>query len=566
MALTGEVQLSAHDIQPIQQELGQVQQQLAQVSESLRVVKQGVELSSQGMAGLQGAEQVLQQCRGILGAKLDALYQFERKMGGISQRLSYEVLDIRMQKFGDAVPGFRRLVHDTAQTLHKKVRLKVSGADCDIDRDIMEKIQAPLQHILRNAVDHGVEPADIRRMCGKPEEAEIHIQVRHQGGRLLIQVCDDGGGIHWENLRQSIVDKGLSTHEMVAEMDEQELLDFLLLPQFSLKQDLSEISGRGVGLDLVANAIRVLRGQLMVHSEEGSGSRFEMHLPLSLSIARCLLLQVSEETYAIHLSRISAVCTMPQDALYAVEGCPCVRWRDESVPVLSAAQVLGHEVVGQGAMMALVFLPWHQKHYALWVDAFLGEDDIIEKAMDERFGDINNISGGAVDAQGHALLVLDVDDVLLSMQQLVEQGHWKPKHRGQKTANAVKSILVVEDSMTVREAERRMLEHHGYQVHTAVDGMDGWHALRMQDVDLVISDIDMPRMNGIGLLKLIRAEEAYRTLPVMIVSYKDREEDRMAGLQAGANYYLTKSSFHDDTMLQGVRDLIGEANDARNDT
>jgi len=483
-------------------------------------------------------------------------------MSGMSQRLSYEILDSRMQKFGDAVTGFRRLVHDTASALGKKVRLRVTGEDCDIDRDILEKIQAPLQHILRNAVDHGIEPAAERIMHGKPEEAEVHLHAYHQGGRLLICVTDDGGGIHWDALRQSIVEKGLSTHEMVAEMNEQELLDFLLLPQFSLKQGVSEISGRGVGLDLVAHTIRLLRGQFIIHSEEGQGSCFEMHLPLSLSIGRCLLVGVAGASYAMHLSRICEVCVVSSDEVYAVEACPCVHWRDESVPVLSAGQVLG-DASGDALcapLLSLVIVPWHQKHYALLVDALLGEGDIIEKPLDQRFGSIKNISGGAVDAQGNPLLVLDVDDVLLSMQQLIEAGHWEQQGHTPERVEGQKSILVVEDSITVREAERRMLENHGYRVYTAVDGMDGWHALRMHDVDLVISDIDMPRMNGLELLRLIRSEAAYRDVPVMIVSYKDREEDRMAGLQAGANYYLTKSSFHDDTMLQGVRDLIGMAN------
>jgi len=343
-------------------------------------------------------------------------------------------------------------------------------------------------------------------------------------------------------------------------METQELLDFLLLPHFSMKEKVSNISGRGVGLDLVANTIRLLRGSLTIHTEEGKGSVFDIHLPLSLSIVRCLLVTIHDELYGIHLTRITAVEHVNKDDIHYAESRPYMHWRDQHVGLISASQVLGWSQKPMvGALHVLIFSLNHQ-YYGLIVDDVVGENPMMEKKLDERLGKIKDISTGAVDAQGAPLLILDVDDVLLSMQSLIESGELDGLEQAESEANhRRKSILVVEDSITVREAERRMLENKGYQVRTAVDGMDGWNALRAGGIDLVISDIDMPRMNGIELLRLIRSDYRVPDIPVMIVSYKDRKEDRLAGMQAGANYYLTKSSFHDNTMLQGVYDLIGEA-------
>jgi len=560
VGLSGEVQLMVQDIAPVQENFIDLQRDMAAISLQLQGLRNQCQQLPQLKRSVLALEQRFKQCRQHFGENLDVLYAVERKTSSISQRLSFEVLDSRMQKFGDASASLRRLVWDTARGLGKSVRLDIVGEDCDVDRDIMEKIQAPIQHILRNAVDHGVEMPEQRRQTGKHEEAVIRMQACHLGGMLHIRIEDDGQGIDLNQLRQSILDKGLSKPEMVEKMRTQELLDFLLLPQFSMKKEVSHISGRGVGLDLVANTIRSLRGQLKIRTKFGKGSDFDIHLPLSLSIVRCLLVAIHGETYGIHLTRISSVEALHSEDIHYAESRPYMHWRQIHVGLISASQVLGWPQKPMQDVSQVIVFAWKNKYYGLMVDAIVGESAIIEKKLDARLGKIKNISTGAVDTHGQPLLVLDMDDVLLSIQTLIETGQLEGLRPAELSKHEMKkSILIVEDSITVREAERRMLENRGYQVRTAVDGMDGWNALRAESVDLVISDIDMPRMNGLELLRLIRSEYAVPDIPVMIVSYKDRQEDRLAGMQAGANYYLTKSSFHDNTMLQGVLDLIGEA-------
>jgi len=561
LALSGEIQLSSQEIVPIQQRFLDLQQDLATIHLQLQDLRNQCQHEPHLARKMEAMNHHFQRYRKYFTEELDHLHDFERKTSSISQRLSYEVMDSRMQKFGDASASLQRLVRDTARTLGKSIRLQIQGEACDIDRDIMEKIQAPLQHILRNAVDHGVEMPDQRLLAGKTEEATILIHVHHQAGMLHICIQDDGQGIHLNHLRQSIVDKGLSNADMVEKMGAQELLDFLLLPQFSMKKEVSNISGRGVGLDLVANTIRLLRGQLNIQTEAGQGTSFNIHLPLSLSVVRCLLITIHDELYGIHLTRISAVVQLCHDDIQYAETRPYIHWRDEQVGLISASQVLGWAQKNMQGILDVIVFKWNKKHYGLIVDGVVNESTMIEKKLDERLGKIKNIATGAVDAKGSALFILDMDDVLLSMQTLIESGKLEGLHQVEIHDSGVtrKKILVVEDSITVREAERRMLENQGYDVQTAVDGMDGWNALQAGQVDLVITDIDMPRMNGIELLTLIRSDYSDPDIPVMIVSYKDREEDRLAGMQAGANYYLTKSSFHDNTMLQGVEDLIGAA-------
>jgi len=559
MELAGEVQLSAEQMQPIYQHLANTHKRMLKLKETFQQLRSRTS-TQQLDQGLNETEQELDHCNHLLNHTLEELSQHERQSSSVAQRLSYEVLDSRMQKFDDAIPAFKRSVRDISQTLGKLVRLEVSGLQTDIDRDVMERMQAPMQHILRNALDHGIETPAERLQKGKPEEGVIHIEARHFGGMLLIRIQDDGRGIDPEGLRQKIVQRGLSTESLVAQMNHLELMDFLLLPQFSMKDEVSELSGRGVGLDLVANCIKELRGQIHIHSEVEKGCQFDISLPLTLSTVRSLLIEINHEMYAIPLTRIDFIQSISAEDITHAEGRQYIHLRERHIGLVTASQLFEIPNQKQNGDVHIVVFEHQQKHYGLVVDKLLNENNLIEKPLDPTLGKLRNISSGAIDSKGHAILIIDVDDLLLSMQNLIQGGHLRQIESGeQELLSERKHILVVEDSITVREAERRMLENQGYQVTMAVDGMDGWNALRSGQFDLVMTDIDMPRMNGIELLRMIRAEYRQSDIPVMIVSYKDRQEDRMAGLDAGADYYLTKSSFHDNTMLEGVQDLIGQA-------
>ena len=504
------------------------------------------------------------ECRQFLTDRVAELEMFDRRSANLSHRLYLEVLQCRMRPFSEGTRRFPRMVRDLSRALGKQVRLEIAGDNTQVDRDILEKLEAPLAHLLRNAVDHGCETPEARRNAGKPEEGIIRLEARHSAGMLTILVADDGAGIHPELLRETIIRKKLTTPAIAEKLSEHELLDFLLLPGFSMRDTGTEISGRGVGLDVVQNMVKNVRGNIRITTQPGKGMRFQLHLPLTLSVMRTLLVEVGGEPYAIPLSQISRTMKLPRERIESLEGRHYFAFGNQHLGLLTAHQLLDSgEPQLAGDELCVVVLGDRTTRYGLVVDSFLGERELVVQALDSRLGKIRDISAGSLMEDGSPVLIVDVEDMVRSVEKLITAGHLEQVQSGTIgfTGPRTKRILAVDDSLTVREMERKLLAGHGYLTDVAVDGMDGWNAVRAGRYDLVITDVDMPRMDGIELATLIKQDARLKSVPVMIVSYKDREEDRMRGLEAGADYYLTKGSFHDETLLAAVRDLIGEANE-----
>jgi two-component system sensor histidine kinase and response regulator WspE len=497
-----------------------------------------------------------------LGERLAELENYDRRTTHLSQQLYDEALECRMRPFVDATGGFARMVRDVARSLDKQVRFVIAGVATEVDRDILDMLEAPLGHLLRNAVDHGIEAPSLRRALGKPPEGTITLEARHSAGSLFISVSDDGGGVDLPALRRAIVQKRLSNEATAARLSDPELLEFLFLPGFSMRDTVTDVSGRGVGLDAVHDVVRQVRGSLRVTQEALAGTRFVMQLPLTLSVIRSLIVEVDSEPYGLPLAHVVRTLVLPRASIDLLEGHQHFEFEGRRLGIVTAHQILRSGtfntvsdtlnvvVIGQGAAS-----------YGVVVDRFLGERMLVVQPLDKRLGKVPSIAAGALMENGDPLLIADLDDWLRAVEKLVVDGELGRVSEG--TARVVaaqkKRVLVVDDSLTVRELERKLLAGRGYDVTIAVDGMDGWNAVRGERFDLVITDIDMPRLDGIELVALIRRDPHLRDTPVMIVSYKDRAEDRQRGLDAGADYYLAKGSFHDQTLLDAVRDLIGEA-------
>ena len=539
-----------------------------------RDAAQALDLLQQQMTGGDEAAHValaevrtlMVQSQHMVGDQLAELEMFDRHSVNLSQRLYEEALACRMRPFADGTGvgsgSYARMVRDVGHALGKSVRLEIVGNATQIDRDILEKLDAPIGHLLRNAVDHGIESPQQRVQAGKPEQGKITLEARHSAGMLQVNVIDDGAGIDVDRLKRTIVSRKLSTEEIVARLSESELLDFLLLPGFSLRDTVTEISGRGVGLDVVADMLKQVRGTVRISSTAGQGTRFQLQLPLTLSVIRSLLVSIDNEPYAFPLAYVNRTLELQRDQLDVLEGYQHFYFEGRQIGLVSAHQILQKaELRARGDSVMVVVIGDNDNTYGLAVDRFLGERMLVVQALDPRLGKIPNVQAGALMEDGAPVLILDVADMLRSVEKLSISGQLENvQHSASEDAGvARKKVLVVDDSLTVRELERKLLANRGYQVTVAVDGMDGWNAVRTEQFDLVITDIDMPRMDGIELVTLIRQAVHLRTLPVMIVSYKDREEDRQRGLDAGADHYFTKSSFHDETLLQAVVDLIGAA-------
>ncbi|MCP3728229.1 hybrid sensor histidine kinase/response regulator [Paraburkholderia sp. CNPSo 3272] len=497
-----------------------------------------------------------------LSERFDDVDRIDRRGTQLAQRLYDEALQCRMRPFGDAAHTYPRVVRDLARSLGKRVRFAIAGESTQVDRDILEMLDAPLGHLLRNALDHGIEDPETRRRAGKPEEASLTLEARHSAGKLLIAVADDGAGIDLDALRTSIVARSLAQPQAVAAMSDAELFDFLLLPGFSLRETVTDVSGRGVGLDAVQNFAKAVRGTVRIESAAGRGTRFVLQLPLTLSVVRGLIVEVAGEAYAFPLAHVRRALSVPRSTIEMLEGQQHIAFEGRPVGLVTARQLLGAGAEATTTEELNVVLVGSEAGlYGVAVDRFVGERTLAVQPLDARLGKVRNVSAAALLDDGEVVLIVDVEDIVASVARLVRDGQLAGVARGgaHDGARARKRILVVEDSLTVRELERKLLEKRGYDVTVAVDGMDGWITLRNAHFDLVITDVDMPRMDGIELVTMIKGDAMHRNVPVMIVSYKDREDDRRRGLDAGADYYLTKGSFHDEALLDAVNDLIGEA-------
>ena len=348
---------------------------------------------------------------------------------------------------------------------------------------------------------------------------------------------------------------------MAAKLTKAELMEFLFLPGFSTKQAVTQLSGRGVGLDVVMSMVQEVSGTVTLESEFGKGSRFVLKLPVTRSVLRAALVRIGGQLFGVPLARLHRVALITRAEVKPVQGRMQFELDGESVGIVPASKLRGYEppATVRGALSVLVIGGKHDELCGLAVDEVLSEEDLVVRPLDPRLGTVAHIASAAIRADGVPLFVIDTDDLLRTVKQLLSDGSMLgvAARKSAGSRHGPKRILVVDDSITVREVERQLLQRRGYHVEVAVDGKEGYNTLRAGSFDLLVTDVDMPRMTGIELIRALRREPKFEHLPVIIVSYKDREEDRMMGLEAGASAYLTKSSFQDDSLLRMVEDLIG---------
>jgi two-component system sensor histidine kinase and response regulator WspE len=564
LGLTAESLVDSRWIKSFAQSLGRLKRmhhECADLADRVRDVLPVEILDERGQNALNQLQGAVLQCSRFLSERLAELETFDSRSLNLSHRMYDQALACRMRPFADGIQGFPRLVRDLAHSLGKRVRLDVVGESTQVDRDILMRLEAPLGHLLRNAVDHGIELPDERLAAGKPAEGTVRLEARHSAGTLQVIVADDGRGVDVEKTRAAVVARNLINRDAAERLSEAELFQFLFLPGFSMKGSVTDISGRGVGLDVVQDMVRRVRGTVRVTSQLGGGTRFLLQLPVTLSVVRTLLAEVGGEPYAFPLGAILRTLKVPRGTIELLEGRQHFDFDGRRIGLVPAQQLFG---VGDGALagetLAVIVLGDHASAYGVVVDRFLGERELVVQPLDPQLGKVRDIAAGALMEDGSPVLIVDPEDLIRSMERLVSAG--RPNRVGQGSVGHEtrrKRVLVVDDSFTVRELERKLLSSHGYEVEIAVDGMDGWNVLCASHFDLVVTDIDMPRMDGIELVSLVNQDARLKSVPMVVVSYKDSEEDRRRGLEAGAAAYLTKSSFHDETLWQTVVDLIGEA-------
>ena len=561
IGLAGESLVQSRWLQPFSSSLATLRKQHDQIAALLNNLAQslaGRDSTEEIDAVLIEARAQMERCRQTVDQRVAEFEDHSARAEDLNTRLYREVIVSRMRPFSDGAHGFPRLIRDAARRLEKQVVFEMEGRGTEVDRDILEKLEAPLTHLLRNAIDHGIEPPAERIAAGKAETGCIKIEAAHRAGMLTVSISDDGRGIDLIRLRQKIVEKGLTTASVAQSLSEEELLDFLFLPGFSTASTLTEFSGRGVGLDVVQTMVRAVGGSVRITSVLGIGTRFHLKLPLTLSVVRAVLVDIASEPYAFPHNRIDRLLRVPANEIRSLQHRNFTIVDGQNVGLVLAAQLLelpSPPLVAD--VLSVVLLSDQTGQYGLIVDRFRGEQDLVVRPLDVRLGKVPNASAAAILDDGSPVLIADVEDMVRSMDRFIQTGSLLRCDRERVKEHTRKRVLVVDDSITVREVERQLLRTEGYEVDTAVDGRDGLNLAQATYYDLIISDVDMPRMDGLQMVESLRKDDRLRNVPVIIVSYKEREEDRLRGLKAGANAYLTKSSFHDNTFLRTVKDLIG---------
>jgi two-component system, chemotaxis family, sensor histidine kinase and response regulator WspE len=567
LELAGEALVRGRMLSAFGEAKQRLKQRLLAVTPALDQLQQHLEVADddEGNRLLSAVKGELKRTRLELADQTADFNQFALEYERLAGKLHQETITSRMQPFSDITQGFRRMVRDITRQQGKQARLTVKGKQVKVDRDILTRIEAPITHLLRNALDHGLEAPQDRVAAGKAEQGQLGLEARHKAGLLQISVSDDGRGIDRERLRAKIVAEELIDAELADILTDEELYEFIFLPGFTTAEQLTEISGRGVGMDVVHRVIHEVGGSVRVLSKEGEGTQINLMLPVTLSVIRALTVEIADEVYACRLAQIDRCLKIPCDTVEHLQTEDQLRvlYGGKKLPLINATKVLNlqrppREVDDLSVIVASV----RNNSFGIIVDRFLGEQDLVVRPLDPRLKQIQSVNAVAIGEDGAPLLLLDVEDMITAIDADISgarSGMWRISELTQAAAADKARILVVDDSVTVREEERKILEGHGYAVEVAVDGLDGWGALSLGSYDLVITDVDMPRLNGVELVQRIRASEKLAKLPVIIVSYKDRAEDRQAGLEAGAQFYFTKSDFSDASILEAIRELLSEA-------
>lgn len=558
MALAGEALVQARWVRPYSEALRKLKREQGTANYLAQELKEALQLSAADEKLMSRANELLQQlivCRDMTDERVSSLEQFDVRLESLSSRLQSEVLASRMRPLRDIVSALPRLVRDLARTLGKSVELQIVGEGTLVDRDVLDKIEAPLTHLINNALDHGLEDEQTREDLGKPRLGLIELSAYHQGGMLYINISDDGRGLDFEAIRTRIIGKRLLKKEVANALSEAELTEFLFMPGFSTRDKVSTLSGRGIGLDVVRDSLIELRGSVEARNRDEGGTKFVLRLPLTLSVLPALLVVIGDESYAVPLARVQRILRLPISEIEVHEGRRHVRLNDDLVPLVSAARVLDlNKRDTRTRVVSILVLGDREGSIGFVVGRFLAESELSVHVLPPQLGKIADISAAATMEDGTPALILDVDDFLKSGRRALMRNETLGER--DKEAGSNKRVLVVDDSITVRELERKLLVTAGYDVDVAVDGMDGWNAVRNHVYDLVVTDIDMPRLNGYQLVQMIKQDPLLKDLPVLVVSAKEKRSERALAIQAGASAFLGKTHFHDDSLRTVVEKLL----------
>ncbi|MBB4864283.1 chemosensory pili system protein ChpA (sensor histidine kinase/response regulator) [Pseudomonas nitritireducens] len=488
----------------------------------------------------------------------------------VNTELQEGLMRTRMVPFDRLVPRLRRIVRQVASELGKQVEFVVSNAEGEMDRTVLERIVAPLEHMLRNAVDHGIESGDARRSAGKPEQGTIRLTLGREGGDILLTLADDGAGIRLEAVRRKAIERGLMAED--SELNDHEVLQFILEAGFSTAEKVTQISGRGVGMDVVNSEVKQLGGSMSIHSAVGEGTRFDIRLPFTVSVNRALMVLSGEDLYALPLNTIEGIVRVSPyelEALYEQAAAdesgaaPRFEYAGQSYELKYLGDLLNNgqhpKLVGQSLPLPVILVRSADHAVAVQVDALAGSREIVVKSLGAQFAGVSGISGATILGDGRVVVILDLLATIRVLHAQLVQHAPRRQLAGPSVAELEHQrptlVMVVDDSVTVRKVTSRLLERNGMNVLTAKDGVDAIAQLQEHKPDIMLLDIEMPRMDGFEVATLVRHDEQLKDLPIIMITSRTGEKHRDRALAIGVNQYLGKP-YQESELLESIQQLV----------
>lgn len=501
----------------------------------------------------------------------------------ITEGLESGIRTLRLLPLSTIFNLFPRAARDLAKLEAKQVQLVIEGGETLADKRILEEMKDPLMHMIRNAIDHGIETTAEREKLGKPPVATVRIKGYHTASNIIIEVADDGQGLNLDRIKQTAVKRNICTPEELAVMTENQIQLLIFAPGFSTRTFVTEVSGRGVGLDVVRANVEALKGSIQVQSISGQGCTIRLQLSTSLATAHVLIFRVKSIAYALPIKFVEMAMLVASSDIFTVEGKETILCNNQPVSVAylvdllelnnrgwlpnnldlrpESWQKLNREIMGESLKSnspkkSCIVLKVGEERLGLFIDDLIEAQDVVIKPQSQLLKRVRNVSGATILGTGEVCMVLNPHDLIKSVRQQVSPRGVSGARSPIETVSRKQVILLAEDSISTRTQEKRILEGAGYEVVTAVDGLDAFHKLKTRDFDAVISDVQMPNLDGLALTVKIRQQKEYSDLPIILVTSLASDEDKKRGADAGANAYIPKGTFNQDVLVETLKRLV----------
>ncbi|XHX78640.1 MAG: response regulator [Stenomitos frigidus ULC029] len=502
----------------------------------------------------------LEQVGQMLKQLQQASYEDSSRLESVATDLEGNIRSLCLLPLSSLFQQFSRMVRDLARQQGKAIELVIEGGDTRADKHILEEMKDPLMHLLRNAIDHGIESPAEREHLGKPRTATIALRGYQTATNIVIEVADDGRGLMLDTIKHTALQRGICRAEDLAKMSDRQIQALIFAPGFSTRSLITEVSGRGVGLDVVKTNVDRLKGTIQVESKHHTGSTFQIQLRTTLATAHVLLVVVDGITYAIPVEFVETSLLVQPDEIFAIEGRNAILLDQQPVSIVKLAHLLELKHSPStppqptpAHSLPCIILKIGEERLGLLIDALLDEQDVVLKPQSKLLQRVRNVFGATILGTGEVCMVLNPQDLIKSVQK---SAIVTLAHSAVQTTTSKQVVLLVEDSIAIRTQEKRILESAGYEIVTAVDGLDALNKLPTRTFDAIVSDVQMPNLDGLTLTAKIRQHKAYSELPIILVTSLASDEDKRRGAEAGANAYIPKGSFDQTVLIETLKRLV----------